>query len=83
LLALDDQRSVGRLAALDSAPNPAAPILLAEVDGELHAAVSLVDSNWIADPFRPGRAARRVAPRTRRGTSRSLTVRATNDPPRS
>lgn len=49
----DDERAVARLAALDSAEVPAAPLLLAEVEGELWAALSLPDGRVIADPFRP------------------------------
>ena len=49
----DDDAALRRLAALDSASVPAAPLLVGEVDGELHAALSLVDSAVIADPFRP------------------------------
>jgi hypothetical protein len=48
-----DQPAIMRLAALDSAPVPCAPLLLAEVDGELRAAVSLADGAEIADPFLP------------------------------
>jgi hypothetical protein len=49
----DDGAAVRCLAALDSASVPAAPLLVGEVDGELRAAMSLVDSAVIADPFRP------------------------------
>ena len=49
----DDHEAISRLAALDSAEAPAAPLLLAEVDGELCAALSLADGRSIADPFRP------------------------------
>jgi hypothetical protein len=50
----DDQRALFRLAALDSAAGvPAAPVLVAEVDEELHAALSLADGSVIADPFFP------------------------------
>jgi hypothetical protein len=49
----DDQRSIARLAVLDSAEIPSAPMLLAEVDGELRAALSLDDGAVIADPFFP------------------------------
>jgi hypothetical protein len=49
----DDQLSIARLAVLDSAETPSAPILLAEVDGELRAALSLDDGAVIADPFFP------------------------------
>lgn len=47
-----DDAALRRLAALDSASVPAAPLLVGEVDGELRAALSLVDSAVIADPFR-------------------------------
>jgi hypothetical protein len=48
----DDEIAVARLAALDSADRiPATPLLLAEVDGELRAALSLRDGSSIADPF--------------------------------
>jgi hypothetical protein len=49
----DDELALIRLAALDSSEPPARPLLLAEVDGELHAAVSLLDGSSIADPFQP------------------------------
>ena len=50
----DDELALIRLAALDSldAP-PARPLLLAEVDGELRAALSVRDGSAIADPFQP------------------------------
>ena len=41
------------------------PVLLAEVDGELLAAISLADGAILADPFRPSAAARRAAARAR------------------
>jgi hypothetical protein len=47
----DDASAVARLAALDSAPIPTGPMLVAEVDGELYAALSLADGGVIADPF--------------------------------
>jgi len=48
----DDQLALCRLAALDSAPSlPAGRLLLAELDGELRAALSLDDGTAIADPF--------------------------------
>jgi hypothetical protein len=50
----DDQASLARLAALDSAAGvPAGPLLLAEVDEQLSAALSLTDGSVIADPFLP------------------------------
>jgi hypothetical protein len=47
----DDAEALARLAALDSSEPPANPLLVAEVDGELHAALSLSDGSVIADPF--------------------------------
>jgi len=48
---LADEESLGWLAALDSAKLPAGPILLAEVDGQLRAALSLSDGTLVADPW--------------------------------
>ena len=47
----DDSEAIMRLAALDSAPVPRSPLLLAEQDGELRAALSVADGRAIADPF--------------------------------
>ena len=47
----DDEAAIMRLAALDSAAVPAWPFLLAEVEGELRAALSLSSGRAIADPF--------------------------------
>ncbi len=47
----DDARTLTRLAALDSAPVPNGPVLLAEVDGEARAAIDLRDGRVVADPF--------------------------------
>lgn len=47
----DDEPALVRLAALDSAPVPMAPLLVAEVQGELRAALSLQDGSAVADPF--------------------------------
>lgn len=50
----DDHLGLARLAALDSADSaPPGRVLLAEVDGELHAALSLQDGSVVADPFHP------------------------------
>jgi hypothetical protein len=49
----DDEAALVRLAALDSSELPHAPVLLAEVDGELRTALSLRDGSVIADPFFP------------------------------
>jgi hypothetical protein len=50
----DDAEALARLAMLDSAAPPAEPALLAEVGGELRAALSLVDGAVVADPFHHG-----------------------------
>ena len=47
-----DARALVRLAALDSAEVPAAPALLAEVDGRPVAALPLLGGRAVADPFR-------------------------------
>lgn len=47
----DDAVAIRRLAALDSAPIPPQPLLLAEVDDEPRAAISLLTGAVIADPF--------------------------------
>jgi hypothetical protein len=52
----DDAGRLHRLAALDSVPLPSGATLLAEVEGELVAALSLADRARIGDPFRPTRA---------------------------
>ena len=49
----DDLTALQRLAALDSAAVPMEPLLVAELDGALAAALSLRDGTSIADPFRP------------------------------
>ena len=48
-----DNPAVWRLAALDDRRAPRGPALLAYVDGELRAAVGLVDGRAVADPFHP------------------------------
>lgn len=49
----DDAEGLRRLAILDSGEVPAGPLLVAEVAGELWAAVSITDQRRpIADPFR-------------------------------
>ena len=52
-----DAIAVARLAALDSSRAPRGTVLLAEVDGELWAALGVEDGHAIADPFRPSREA--------------------------
>jgi hypothetical protein len=48
-----DSGRLERLALLDSAPVPAGPVLVAEQDGMLVAAVPLHGGRSIADPFVP------------------------------
>jgi hypothetical protein len=48
-----DAAALARLAALDSSPAPQGTVLLAEVGGDLWAAVSVDDLDVVADPFRP------------------------------
>jgi hypothetical protein len=52
----DDDSTLRRLAVLDSAVTPPAPLLVAEVDGQLRAALSLATGETIADPFHPSTA---------------------------
>ena len=48
-----DERALCRVAALDSAAVPTAPILLAEMNGAIVAAVGIASGEIIADPFVP------------------------------
>ena len=48
-----DHAALAALATLDSAQVPPAPLLIAELDGEPRAALSLSDGAVIADPFFP------------------------------
>ena len=48
-----DNQNLWRLAALDDRRAPRGPALLAYVDGELRAAVGLLDGHAVADPFHP------------------------------
>jgi len=50
---LADLAGLDRLAALDSASPPTGDTLVAEVGGELWAAVEIETGTAIADPFRP------------------------------
>jgi hypothetical protein len=47
----DDAGALARLAGLDSSRMPPGPMLLAEVDDDVRAAVSLADGTVLADPF--------------------------------
>src|SRR3954471_22897687 len=48
-----DAHALDRLAALDGVRRPAGELMLAEVDGEILAAVPVAGGRAIADPFRP------------------------------
>jgi hypothetical protein len=48
-----DAETLERLADLDSSEVPSGPLLVAEIDGRLWAALSLRDGTVIADPFHP------------------------------
>jgi hypothetical protein len=48
-----DTAAIEVLAQLDSRRAPRGPVLVAEVGGELWAALSLDDHHAVADPFRP------------------------------
>jgi len=47
----DDHDPLARLAAVDSSTPPGQPVVVAEVGGELRAALSLNDGSLVADPF--------------------------------
>jgi hypothetical protein len=49
----DDRRALRRLAALDSKGAPRGPVLVAEVDGAIPAALELTSGTVYANPFRP------------------------------
>jgi hypothetical protein len=51
----DDTPALRRLAQLDGARLPEGDLLVAEVDGELRAALRVFDSAYVADPFFPSR----------------------------
>ena len=79
----EDTAALAVLAELDSSRAPGGAVIVAEVDGELWAAVSLDDGHTIANPFRPsGELTFRLAERARelnraarRNPGRGLTVR--------
>src|SRR5215210_2653705 len=48
-----DGGALARLAALDSQPRPRGEVLVAEVDGAIHAALELDRARVLADPFKP------------------------------
>lgn len=47
----DDRTRVLRLAELDGGPAPRGDVVLAEVEGELRAAVGETDGRAVSDPF--------------------------------
>ncbi len=49
----EDARAIERLAQLEGVQTPRGELLVAEVDGELWAAVELGCGTVVADPFRP------------------------------
>ena len=79
-----EEPGVLRIAALDSARVPAAPLLVAEVNGQVRAALSVEDGRTIADPFHPTRdliellraSARGLGRERRQRLPRRLTLRA-------
>ena len=48
----DDFVALWHIASLDSSPYPGGPLIVAEVGGEVVAALSLASGEAIADPFR-------------------------------
>ena len=81
-----DRLALTRLAGRDSTTVPAGDLLVAEVGGEIHAAIAVATGEAIADPFQStagaGRPASRCAPsRRRRAAGRCAWSRArTRDP---
>jgi hypothetical protein len=79
----EDAEALAELAQLDSSRAPLGAVIVAEVGGELWAALSLDDGHAIANPFRPsGELSFRLAERAReinraarRRPGRALTVR--------
>jgi hypothetical protein len=55
LATADDQPALRRLAQLDGARLPEGELLVADVGGELRAALRVSDSAYVADPFFPSR----------------------------
>jgi hypothetical protein len=53
LLGSDDSAALARLAELAESPAPTGPALVAEVDGDIWAALPLTTGRMLVDPFRP------------------------------
>jgi len=56
----DDERALRRLADLDSTRVPDGPVLMAEIDGQAVAAISVLSGESFADPFTPTLELRRL-----------------------
>jgi hypothetical protein len=50
-----DEAALRRLAQLDGARLPEGDLLVAEIDGELRAALRIADRAYVADPFFPSK----------------------------
>jgi hypothetical protein len=79
-----DAEALAVLAALDSSRAPRGEVIVAEVTGELWAAISLDDGHAVATPFRPsGELTFLLAERARelnRATRRTARTRPTRSP---
>jgi hypothetical protein len=51
----DDDLALRRLAQLDGARLPEGDLLVAEVEGEIRAALRILDRAYVADPFYPSK----------------------------
>jgi hypothetical protein len=71
-----DLAAVATLAELDSSTPPQGDVLLAEVDDELWAALSLQDGHAVADPLRPSAEAVGVLAERRRQLRRPRRARS-------
>jgi hypothetical protein len=66
----DDEPALDRLAQLDSSRAPRGAVMVAEVNGELWAALSLDDSHAVSDPFRSSAEALWMVAERARGLTR-------------
>ena len=72
-----DAAALARLAQLDGAPRPVGAVLVAELDGEIVAAVPVDGGRAIADPFRPtAELVELLRARTRQAARRRAACRA-------